>query len=62
MREGWILQLYIPDKHIKICWVSVVDNNADDDSKMNGKQSKMSLVRALITAWWKVSIILKTFI
>lgn len=62
MCEGWILQLYIPDKHIKTCWVCVVDNNADDDSKMNGKQSRMSLVRALITAWQKVSIVLKTFI
>lgn len=64
MCEGWISWLYIPDKPIIICWDSVVeeDDNADDDSEMNEKQSWMSLVKALITAWWKVSIIFKTFI
>lgn len=64
MQEVWSSWLYIPDKPIIICWASVVekDDNADDDSEINGKWSWMSLVRALITAWWKVSIIFKTFI
>lgn len=52
MWKGWSSWLYIPDKPFIICWASTAgkDYNDDDDSEMNGKQSWMNLVRALITA------------